>query len=145
VPDVVFDRIDGDKKSVRYILVGTSLNRQLKDLQLPIGNWVKADARIRDKKPTFLIGSKESPAGRYYLVRTDPNQGDKLRSVKMGKMGRFTSKQVGKPDSDWTFECEVKNEQPGVWRLTPKEELKVGEYGLWASPVGDLFDFGIDG
>jgi hypothetical protein len=106
---------------------------------------VKADARISDKRPSFLIGSKESPAGRYYLVKTDPNQGDKLRSVKMGKMGRFTTKQVGKPDSDWTFECEIKNEQPGVWRLTPKEELKVGEYGIWASPVGDLFDFGIDG
>lgn len=52
-----------------------------------------------------------------------------------------------------TAECDVQEVEPGVWQMTPKADLKPGEYGLLfrggflgtlAATQGELFDFGVD-
>jgi hypothetical protein len=106
---------------------------------------LKADLRIRDRRPYILVQSRKSPQGRIFLVHCESNQGDNNRSVKMGRSGMYTSSGFGAPDSDsdWTVPAEVKAVQPGLWRMDPKSDLKPGEYGVWG-PGSELYDFGVD-
>ena len=104
---------------------------------------LKADVRTNDRKPYILIQTRKSPQGRFFLVRCESNKDDNNRSVKMGKSGMYSSSGFGAPDSDWTVPFEVKQLQPGLWRMDPKENLKAGEYGVWG-PSSELYDFGVD-
>lgn len=105
---------------------------------------LKSDRRIKDQRPSILIMSESKPTGRYFFVRAKPDRGDNVRSVKMGRMKMFAVNSIGSPDKDWTIEDEVMEEKPGVWRLTPKQNLKPGEYGLWVGPQGEMYDFAVD-
>jgi hypothetical protein len=55
----------------------------------------------------------------------------------------YTASSIGAPDNDWTVPFEVKQLQPGLWRMDPKNNLKPGEYGVWG-PSSELYDFGVD-
>ena len=102
-----------------------------------------APVRTTDPRPSFLVAARQSPVGRYFLVRAKPNKGDRNRSVKMGRAGFVTYKEVGAPDVDWQIPADVVEEQPGLWRMTPKRPLPKGEYGVWVK-TNDLFDFAVD-
>jgi hypothetical protein len=104
---------------------------------------IKAEVRIGDLKPFILIQTRKSPQGRFYLVYCKPNKDNNNRSVKMGKSGMYTASDFGAPDGDWTVPFEVKQLQPGLWRMDPKNNLKPGEYGVWG-PSSELYDFGVD-
>lgn len=105
---------------------------------------LRSDRRIKDRRPSILIMSDNKPTGRYFFVSAKTDQGDNVRSVKMGRMKMFAVNSIGSPDKDWTIDDEVKEEKPGVWRLTPKKDLKPGEYGLWVGPQGEMYDFAVD-
>ena len=105
---------------------------------------LKSDRRIKDRRPSVLIMSADKPTGRYFFVSAKPDAGDNVRSVKMGRMKMFAVNSIGSPDKDWTINDDVKEEKPGVWRLTPKQDLKPGEYGLWVGPQGEMYDFAVD-
>ena len=107
----------------------------------------KASIRTKDPRPFITIQSSKSPQGRFFLVRCQPNEKDDTRSVKQGRHGMFSNKDLGAPDKDWTIPFEVKAVQPGVWRMYPKQDLKPGEYGVFGGGFGmpAMFDFGIDG
>ena len=102
-----------------------------------------APVRTTDPRPTFLVSSRQSPVGRYFLVKAKPNKGDRNRSVKMGRAGFVTYKEVGAPDVDWQIPADVVEEQPGLWRMTPRRPLPKGEYGVWVK-TNDLFDFAVE-
>ena len=106
---------------------------------------LKAEVRIRDRRPYVLVQSRKSPQGRIFLVHCESNKGHNDRSVKMGKSGMYSSSGFGAPDSDsdWTVPIEVKAVQPGLWRMDPKSDLKPGEYGVWG-PGSELYDFAVD-
>jgi len=103
-----------------------------------------SETRTADPSPSLIVRSDEHPKGRMFLVKTDPDKSDKVRSVKMGKMGAFTTKSYNIPDADWVIPTEAEETQPGYWKLTPRKPLKPGEYGLWFPPDGHLYDFAID-
>jgi hypothetical protein len=105
---------------------------------------LRADHRIKDRRPSVLIMSDSKPTGRYFFVRAKVDKGDNVRSVKMGRMKMFAVNSIGSPDKDWTIDDEVREEKPGVWRLTPKQDLEPGEYGLWVGPQGEMYDFAVD-
>lgn len=105
---------------------------------------LKSDRRIRDRRPSILIMSDSKPTGRYFYVHAKPDKGDNVRSVKMGRMKMFSVNSIGSPDKDWTITDDVVEEKPGVWRLTPKQDLKPGEYGLWVGPQGEMYDFAVE-
>ena len=104
---------------------------------------LKAEVRIKDPRPSILIQSRKSPQGRFFLVRCESNDDDNNRSVKMGKSGMWSSKDLGAPDSDWTIRFTFKQVQPGLWRMDPEKDLNPGEYGVWG-PSSELYDFGVD-
>ncbi len=104
---------------------------------------VRADVRTKDRRPSILLASGKSPTGRYFVVRAKVDKGDETRSVKLGNMGMFGAKGMNIPDKDNQVSCVVTEETPGLWRLTPKENLKPGEYGLWI-PSQEIYDFGVD-
>ena len=102
----------------------------------------RADLRISDRRPSFLIQSSESPTGRYFLVKAKSNKKDDTRSVKLGRGGFYSLKQTGSPDKDWTVPFEGTQGDSGQWTLTPVNDLKAGEYGIYLG--GQLYDFGVD-
>ncbi|HVN33069.1 MAG TPA: hypothetical protein VMT45_13895 [Thermoanaerobaculaceae bacterium] len=112
-----------------------------------------ADLRITDPRPTVVVRNPKDPRGRVFLVKAESNKKDKNRSVKVGKGSPFGMKSWSTPDNDWTVECDVKALEPGLWELTPKSDLKKGEYGLLfkggflgtlGTDQAELFDFGVD-
>ena len=108
---------------------------------------LRADVRIRDQRPHIIIQSSKSPQGRFFLVRCESNKKSGDRSVKQGRGGLFTNKSFGAPDADWTVPFDVKQLEPGLWRMDPKQDLKPGEYGVYGGwfAMADLYDFGVDG
>lgn len=104
---------------------------------------LKADQRTQDHRPTIVVKSPQSPKGRYYIVSADVDEKNNVRSVKMGNMRLFGAKNLGAPDSDNQMEYDAVAEGPDTWKLTPKKDLKPGEYGLWGS-MAELYDFGVD-
>jgi hypothetical protein len=105
----------------------------------------RAEVRTRDRRPHIMVQSGRNPTGRVFLVHCDSDKGDNKRSVKVGQGGAFTSGGYGAPDSDddWTVPVDVKQVEPGLWRLDPRVDLKPGEYGVWG-PDSELYDFGVD-
>lgn len=105
-----------------------------------------ASTRVKDSRPSVLIDSKKSPAGRYFLVKAESNKRDGTRSVKMGRMHMFSFKSINAPDKDWVVKTTLKEEKPGIWRLSPVSNLKPGEYGLLeiGLPQIQMYDFGVD-
>jgi hypothetical protein len=110
-----------------------------------------AELRTIGSMPTFWVRI-DNPKGRVFLVATKVNERTNNRSVKMGRSGYASVSSVMTPDSDWTIPFVAKDRGEGLWELTPKEPLKPGEYGIFASamsagvpsPGGVLYDFGVD-
>ena len=104
---------------------------------------LNAEVRTKDRKPTFIVRSQQSPVGRYFLVKAESNKKDLTRSVKLGSRGMFTNKSVTNPDKDWTVLFTAKEQGNGFWQITPQKDLEAGEYGIWFRD-SELYDFGVD-
>jgi hypothetical protein len=103
----------------------------------------RADVRVHDRRPTLLVRSGNSPKGRLYLVSAEVDKRNGVRSVKVGNSRFGGVNNVGAPDSDNQIEYDVAAEGADMWRLTPTNDLKPGEYGLW-NERKEIYDFGID-
>ena len=84
-------------------------------------------------------------------MRLDVDKKNNNRAMKMGSAKQSSgvrSRAQGKPDLDNAVECKVEKVGDNEWRLTPKAELKPGEYGVWAAAraqgIEGLYDFGVD-
>lgn len=104
---------------------------------------LRASVRTLDRRPSLVVTCAKNPMGRYYIVKAESDDDDGVRSVKLGNAGAFTAKNMGSPDKDNQIPYEVVEESSGSWRLTPRRDLKPGEYGLWI-PTMEIFDFGVD-
>jgi len=119
---------------------------------------LKARVRTADRRPSLLIKSSASlEGGRYFIAKLDPDQDDRVRSLKIssaksGLQAVFGGSDRGliAPDPDWVVLFEAVEESPGLWRVSPKQDLKPGEYGWYVSfnaggpQASGLFDFGVD-
>lgn len=114
---------------------------------------LRADVRITDRRPTIVVRSNKSPRGRIFLVKCESNKKDNDRSVKVGKARVFSQKSWSTPDSDWTVDFDTKEISDTTWEITPKKDLKPGEYGvlfrggfygMLGATQGELFDFGVE-
>ena len=102
-----------------------------------------ADARTKDRKVSILVATEEGPEDHFWLTKVEQDDDDKDRSLPLVSAGPWGGRVADEPDEDAIVDCEVKQEKPGLWRLTPKKELKPGEYGVYF--VGStLYDFGVD-
>jgi hypothetical protein len=106
---------------------------------------LKASVRTADRQPILRLYTSRPPKGRYFLVTAEPDEGDGVRSVKLGNMGWWANKRLNAPDKDNLVECEIVEKEAGVWEYRPKKELKPGEYGLWLlGDPGEMAGFGVD-
>jgi hypothetical protein len=114
---------------------------------------LRAEARITDRRPTIVVRGSKSPRGRVFLAKCESNKKDNDRSVKVGKAKMFSQKSWSTPDNDWTVDFDTKELPDNTWELTPKQDLKPGEYGvlfrggfygILGGTQGELFDFGVD-
>jgi len=113
---------------------------------------ISATVRTRDRRPTVGISTDTSPRGRWWFVHTSQQNGEDYRYFDLDGGGGFSISWSGSPEKGSIVKCEMVEETPGHWALTPVKELKPGEYGLFSGQVGPfgpqgqavLFDFGID-
>lgn len=108
-----------------------------------------ADVKIKDTKPVIYVVMNQSPKGRVFLAKAESQPKKNKRSVKMGKVRMFGTSEIGVPDPDWTVAYDFEETKPTIWKLIPKDALKIGEYGIFApsssqSEGGDFFGFSIE-
>jgi len=119
--------------------------------------WVEfmplsATVRTRDRRPTVVITTDTSPRGRWWYVHTSQQNKEDYRYFDLDGGGGFSVSWSGSPEKGSIVQCQMVEETPGHWALTPMKELKPGEYGIFSGQVGPfapqgqavLFDFGID-
>jgi hypothetical protein len=104
---------------------------------------MKAEARTKDRRPSILVATNANPVGRFYVVRLNQDEDDNDRSLDLLSPGVWGGRMGDEPEGDAQIEYDAKEERPGLWRLTPKKDLKAGEYGLYET-TADLYGFGID-
>lgn len=102
-----------------------------------------ATVRTHDTRPSFIVNTPDQPKGRFYIVSLSVDNGDQDRSLKLGNSRFFGGmKNVGAPDKDNQISYDAVAVGNGnQWKLTPSQDLKPGEYGVY---MGELFDFGVD-
>ncbi len=113
---------------------------------------VSAETRTKDRRPTVLVPADTSPRGRWWFVHTSQEKDEDYRYFDLEGGGAFSISWSGSPEKGSIVKCEMVEEKPGVWALTPLKELKPGEYGVFSGQVGPfapqgqavLFDFGIE-
>jgi hypothetical protein len=106
-----------------------------------------AKTRTKDLKPTVTIATDKDPRKVYWMVKLDPSNKDKERSLDIESPGYWGGVMTSAPDGDTLIKVDVVEEKPGLWRLTPTKQLKPGEYGIYigkGEKAANLFDFGID-
>ena len=96
-----------------------------------------------DRRPTIEVRTNETKFDtRFMLVRTDQDNDDRVRSVRM-KSGLYSVSSAFVPDEDWVLDTELEEPQPGVWRMTPEDNLDRGEYGVMDTQNRYLYGFGV--
>jgi hypothetical protein len=102
-----------------------------------------SQVRTNDRNPKLVVASAESPVGRFFVVKADPDTKHGVRSVKMGRGGMFGSSGLMTPDGDWQMGYTAEKSSATTWRLTLKKPLAPGEYGVFVRTM-ELYDFGVD-
>ena len=102
-----------------------------------------ADTRTKERKVSVLIATSEGLEDRVWLVAVEQDEDDQDRSVPLVSAGPWGGRVADEPDGDAIVDCDIKQEKPGLWRLTPRKDLKPGEYGVYIVG-GVLHDFGVD-
>lgn len=104
-----------------------------------------ARTRIQNVRPTLLVQSEHDPKSYYYLARLDVNdEEDNNRSLKIEqKASGFSATTRVVPAGRWHVEYDATETTPGVWSITPRQDLTPGEYGV-VVPGGILYEFGVD-
>jgi hypothetical protein len=99
--------------------------------------------RIKDRKPVLELRLGKNPAKTYWLVRLDPDDEDPTRGLDLESIGMWGGSMSSEPDEDFIISTTMTEAGGGVWKFTPKSDLKPGEYGLYAEK-GFVYDFGVD-
>lgn len=133
--------IDGDVKTIVAPFVGMR--------RFVVFSEVAATVRTTDRKPTVLLAYDKDPRKTYWLVKLDQDKDaeDMNRSVDVESPGMWGGVISSAPDDDANIQYDAVEEKPGLWRLTPRKELKPGEYGVYVGKgeqAATLYDFGVD-
>jgi hypothetical protein len=107
-----------------------------------------ADQSVASLRPTFFILSNDSPKGRLNLVKVEIGKNN--RSLYIGTVAP-TKTFHPMLDPKTLIEFKAEEVQPMIWKLTPKNDLDVGEYGLYISnaagrestEAGSIYGFSI--
>lgn len=97
-----------------------------------------SNIRTLDTSPVLVVQFNYDPTTFFFIVQTDPDKGDNTRSVKMGSAMQRLKKMFQDnpryyPDAGHTVPYNAEQSSPGVWRISPKNEMPPGEYGLYFS------------
>jgi hypothetical protein len=133
--------IDGDVKTIVAPFVGMK--------RFVIFPEVAAKVRTTDHKPSVLIAYDKDPRKTYWIVKLeqDKDAEDMNRSLDVDSPGMWGGTISSAPDDDANVPYDAAEEKPGLWRLTPRKELKPGEYGVYvgrSEQTATLYDFGVD-
>jgi len=106
-----------------------------------------AAIRTNDHRPTLTIANDVAPQGNLFIVKFDASSKHNDRSIKIGSVLKggnpFSSRNERNPDPDWCVTYDAVEDPKGTWHLTPKADLKPGEYALYVNRI-QIWDFGVD-
>lgn len=133
--------VDGDVKTIVAPFVGMR--------RFVIFSEVSAGTRTRDKRPSVVVASNKDPRKVWWLVRLDQDKDadDMDRSIDVESPGMWGGVLSSAPDEDYMVQYDAVEEGSGMWRITPRKDLKPGEYGMYIGKgelTATLFDFGVD-
>jgi len=133
--------VDGDVKTIVAPFVGMR--------RFVVFSEVAAKVRTKDRRPSLLLASDRDPRKGWWLVKLDQDKDpeDMDRSIDVESPGMWGGVLSSSPDEDSVVNHDVVEEKPGLWRFTPRKDLKPGEYGLYVGKgerASTLYDFGID-
>lgn len=131
---------DGDVKSIVAPFIGFR--------RFIIFEDVEAKVRTKDRRPSITVATDRDKRSVWLvIVDQDKDPEDMNRSLDVESPGMWGGYMSSAPDGDTMIKCDIQEDKPGVWRLTPLKDLKPGEYGIYVGKgesIGTLFDFGID-
>lgn len=87
----------------------------------------------KDRRPSLVLNANAEPYGALWMVKLD--SWDKGLVVDLPPMQGWGGTVSNIPEESYIIPYNATEEEPGLWRITPKAELKPGEYGLfrWAT------------
>jgi hypothetical protein len=108
----------------------------------------KASYRTAERQPTFLSTAEPSEMP---LVRLDPGKNDRNLKISTSSRAPYagSTSQRGIRSED-RIDVEAERDQRGFFRIRPRAALAPGEYGFvltrnsGATPIGTIYDFGVD-
>jgi hypothetical protein len=133
--------VDGDVKTIVAPFVGMR--------RFVVFAEVASKVRTRDRRPSLLAAIDKDPRKGWWYVKLDQDKDkeDMNRSLDAESPGMWGGTMSSAPDDDYKINCDVVEERPGLWRFTPRKDLKPGEYGLYfgkGETISTLYDFGVD-
>jgi hypothetical protein len=138
--NVALTSVDGSVKSIVAPFVGFR--------RFVVFEEVEAKVRTKDHRPSLSVTTDRDKKSVWLVkVDQDKDKDDMDRSLDVESPGMWGGVMSSAPDSDTVIKCDVQQESPGVWKLTPLKDLKPGEYGIYVGKgesIGTLFDFGVD-
>jgi hypothetical protein len=110
---------------------------------------ISATARITDRRPAVLVRSDRDPHNTWWLIRLgqDRDKDAMNRYVDLESPGTWGGMISTAPDGDAVVQYDAVEQEPGLWRIIARRELKPGEYGLYAAKGESgavLYGFGLD-
>lgn len=102
-----------------------------------------AATRTRDRRPTLELRLGRDPGENWWIVKVDPDDDEPTRGLDLESAGVWGGSHSFEPDEEFVINATRVDAGGGVWRFTPKKDLKPGEYGLYCE-IGLLYDFGVD-
>jgi hypothetical protein len=104
----------------------------------------RAKSRTAEKLPVLIFRLDFSPVDRTFLIKLESDQKSDDRAFKLVNRNKnpFSAARDPGPDDDTIIPCDATEVTPGHWRLTPKNELAPGEYGLFFRFM--IWGFGVD-
>ena len=133
---ITLEAIEGDHQQFAAPFVGL---RHFLEYKGPA-----AAVRIKDRRPTLELRLGEDPGNRWWLVKVDPDDDEPTRGLDLESAGVWGGAHTFEPDEEFVIETNRVDAGGGVWRFTPRKDLKAGEYGLYCELGGFLYDFGVD-
>lgn len=108
-----------------------------------------AATRVKDRFPSLQLNADGEPHEAMWLVKLSRWDDSKILVLDLQSPGMWGGVISNDPEEDLIIPYSAIEEKPGLWRITPKMELKPGDYGLFrwghsnsSKPI--LVGFGID-
>jgi hypothetical protein len=139
--EIILKALLGDVRQIVAPWVGTK--------RFVVFTGVSAPVKTNDRRPSIVFSSERNPKEIYWLVKLDQDDDEDAmdRSLDVQSPGAWGGVLSSAPDEDFIIDCNITEDNPGLWRFTPEKNLKPGEYALYickGEAAASIYDFSVE-